>query len=385
MPRSESSKTLIESQALWIARKAEPSSSPGLKIPERLRVNNFDILRLVFASMVFIFHLGILTQEPLLAWMREWVSGTFGLQAFFVVSGFLVTMSYDRSRSIISYLRKRANRIAPAYIAVVLLCAVLLVFLSQLSWSSYFASKGWNTYLFWNLLLANFMAPSLPGVFEEHYKQAVNGSLWTIKIEVAFYCFVPIAAWLSKHLGVWKVLAALFIAALAWRIGFDILGNATGNGFWSKLAIQAPGQFSFFVIGAIAYHRTRLSLSPPPFWMALVGIAAYALTDGYAHMLVAPIAVGVFVYWAAVAAPYLGQASKYGDFSYGVYLYHWPIIQIFVALGLFTTSPVLSTLAVITTVLGLAVISWYVLESRFLKHRKAVAVTPTHGPQTHRD
>lgn len=343
-------------------------------VSERLTVNNFDLMRLVFASMVLFFHMGVLTQAAELAWLQRWVSASFGLQGFFVVSGFLVTMSYDKSRNLLSYAQKRARRIAPAYVMVVLGAAFMLVMLTTLPWASYFSDPQWRSYVFWNLLLANFISPDLPGVFEGNYKQAVNGSLWTIKVEVAFYCMVPVVAWLNRRIGVWKLMAALFVAALCWRIGFEILSRMTGSFLWSKLAIQAPGQFSFFIIGAIAYHRTRVGLPPPPLWMALVGVVAYAVTDDLLHELVAPLAVGVVVYWAAISAPYLGRASRYGDFSYGIYLYHWPVIQAFVALGFFAYSPMLSAIGVCVTVLGLAVCSWFLLERRFLSQRRLARV-----------
>lgn len=344
----------------------QQASAPDAAIVDRLTTNNFDLLRLIFASTVVVFHVGVLTQEPSLAWMQQWVSGTFGLQGFFVVSGFLVTMSYDRSRSLISYARKRARRILPAYVAVVLGAAVLLVAMSRLPWSEYFTHPEWRSYVFWNLLLANFTSPDLPGVFQDNYKQAINGSLWTIKIEVAFYCMVPVFAYLCDRAGKWRVMAMLLVASLAWRLGFELVGRMTDNGFWSKLAIQAPGQFAFFIAGAIAYERTRDGLPPPQLWMAVAAAAAYALSSDVAHELVAPIAVGIIVYWAAIAAPYVGRASRYGDFSYGVYLYHWPVIQTFVALGLFAASPSGAFFMALATVVALAICSWYLLERRFL-------------------
>ena len=343
-------------------------------IEERLTVNNFDLLRLIFASMVMFFHIGVLSQAAQLSWLQDWISASFGLQGFFFVSGFLVTMSYDRRRCLRAYSRNRMLRIAPAYVAVVLTCAVAFVLLSRLSWASYFTDPGWRSYVFWNLLLANFVSPDLPGVFEENYKQAVNGSLWTIKIEVAFYCAVPLCAYLCRRAGLWRVLVVLFAASLAWRIGFEALARATDSGFWSKLAIQAPGQFTFFLAGAIAYHRTRLGLTPPPAWLALGAVAAYGFSDGLLHEAVAPIAVGVFAYWAAIAAPYLGRFGRYGDFSYGIYLYHWPVIQTYIAVGVYDSSAIGGVIATLGTVLILAVCSWYMLERRFLSRRSSASI-----------
>jgi peptidoglycan/LPS O-acetylase OafA/YrhL len=368
MSHTATSNTPVDSECLDFLGQTAPDLVSGIDadVVRRLARNNFDLLRLIFAAMVVVYHMGVLTQAPSLSWMQQWVSGTFGLQGFFVVSGFLVSMSYDRSRSLLSYARKRARRIAPAYVTVVLGAAVLFVTLSRLPLASYFADPEWRSYVLWNLLLANFTAPDLPGVFEGNYKQAVNGSLWTIKIEVAFYCMVPVCAYLCGRLGKWRVMFFLLVASLAWRIGFELFARMIDNGFWSKLAIQAPGQFAFFIAGTIAYERTRLGLPPPRLWMALAAAAAYALSNDLVHELVAPLAVGAIVYWAAITMPYLGRASRYGDFSYGVYLYHWPVLQTFIALGLFAYAPVPAALATFATVFALAVCSWYLLERRFL-------------------
>lgn len=345
----------------------QSASAASPAIIERLSINNFDVLRLIFASMVMLFHIGVLTQVPSLAWLQTYVSSAFGLQGFFFVSGFLVTLSYDKSSNLASYAWKRARRIGPAYVTVVLLAAFGFVMLSALSWTEYFASHEWRSYVFWNLLLMNFVSPDLPSVFEDHYKQAINGSLWTIKVEVAFYCMMPLMAYLGRHVGKWKAMIGLLFASIIWRVGLDLYGTHTGVDFWSKLAIQAPGQFAFFVAGAIAYERTHLGLPPPQAWMAALAVATYALTSGLFHELVAPFAVGVAVYWAAIGAPFVGRASRYGDFSYGTYLYHWPIIQMLIALGAYTYSPAAAVATTIAATLLMAVCSWYLVERHFLQ------------------
>src|SRR5260370_895587 len=103
----------------------------------RLRDNNFDALRLIFASMVVVYHLGRLSQAVGLGWTSR-VSATFAVQAFFVVSGFLVTMSFENSSSIRSYTLKRLRRIAPAYVLVVVLAALSLSLISDLPAHEYF-------------------------------------------------------------------------------------------------------------------------------------------------------------------------------------------------------------------------------------------------------
>jgi peptidoglycan/LPS O-acetylase OafA/YrhL len=335
----------------------------------RLRDNNFDALRLVFASMVVLYHIGILSQASSLAWSQG-ISASFAVQAFFVVSGFLVTMSFENSSSIKSYISKRLRRIAPAYIAVVIGAALGLSAISTLPLGEYFANRELWRYIAFNLVLSNFSAPDLPGVFQSNFMSAVNGSLWTIKIEVAFYCIVPFVVWATRRAGAFKVLTTIFIASTIWRVGFNAAAIATGMDIYGRLAKQLPGQMCFFSGGAWAYYRTRRGNSISGL-VAAAGVIVYALSDGWFHDLSAPLAVTAIVYWAAVAGPRLPSVAKHGDFSYGVYLYHFPLIQTFIALGLFQWSPLTGWMATVTFVVFCAVISWKFVESPSL-HRSAI-------------
>jgi peptidoglycan/LPS O-acetylase OafA/YrhL len=370
IPADDKPKRVPPRQIGWFGtRRQRP------KISDRLLVNNFDLLRLSLAFMVVIFHTGVLSQAPALEWMRTWMSADFGVQGFYVVSGFLVTMSYDKCSGLMSYAQKRVRRIAPAYVAVVAGAALLFVFISSLHWTSYFGDRTWWSYVFWNLLLLNFVSPDLPGVFDGNYKQAVNGSLWTIKIEVAFYCMVPAIAWLGQRVGYWRVWAGLFLASLAWRVGFELLGQFSGNFFWSKLAIQAPGQLSFFLFGTMAYERTRLGLAPPSLAMMIIAVAATVWSSGLLHEIVAPVAVGAIVYWVAIACPKLANFDRYGDLSYGIYLFHWPILQVVIALGWFAAYPKFAAVGAFTLSIAFAAFSWFALERRFLVHRRSTIAT----------
>ena len=337
-----------------------------------LKENNFDALRLIFASMVVLFHTGLLSQARGLAWTAH-VSATFAVQAFFVVSGFLVTMSYENTRSARSYFLKRLRRIAPAYIVVVVTAAVALSMLSTLPPSAYFSSPQTWRYLGLNLVLSNFSAPTLPGVFTTNFIPAVNGSLWTIKIEVAFYCLVPLMVMGARRFGPSRLLAAVFAGSVAWKLGFDLAYAHGGAEIYSKLAKQVPGQLSFFAGGAWAYYRTRNCLGIR-FWMAAVAALVYFFGEGFVFQdVTAPLAVTAIVYWSAVAAPRMPEVPRRDDFSYGLYLYHFPIIQSFIALNVFQYSTVLAVLALALTVTGCAVISWRYIEQPILVHKPGAA------------
>ncbi len=343
-----------------------------MDVRERLRVNNFDLLRMVFALIVVVFHTGVLTQAPELAWMERYTAPAFAVQGFFFVSGFLVTMSYEKSSSLRSYAEKRFLRIAPAYVFLILTAALCFSALSTLPLREYFSSHELRRYVFFNLILSNFEQPSLPGVFTNHPDAAVDGALWTIKIEVAFYCSVPLLVWLARRFGRVPVYITAFVLSLAWRIGFAVLADRTGSHFLGKLAIQIPGQMTFFITGAFAYYRTEAGKPPPPWWLALLGLAVYQIAPNtLLHQLLAPFCTAAMVYWASIRLPRLiADVNKYGDASYGMYLYHWPIIQLLITFGVFAWSPYAGACIVILCDATFSYFSWHVVEKRFLRHRK---------------
>ncbi|MGK5043081.1 acyltransferase family protein [Janthinobacterium sp. GB1R12] len=343
----------------------------SLKKDAPLHQNNFDLLRLIFASMVVFFHIAILSQVPGFAWMTQHISSLFAVQAFFIVSGYLVTMSYEKSRSLGDYWKKRMLRIAPAYVFVVVGAAVLLSLLSTLPFAEYFSSKDFWRYIAFNLALANFNAPSLPGVFLGQYESAVNVSLWTIKIEVLFYACVPVIVWAVRKWGYNKILGLVFFLSLAWKVGFFVQGTATGTEFYFKMAKQLPGQLCFFAGGAWCFYKTREGFRPPA-WMAVAGILLYYIPDGWLFEMLSPIAVTMLVSWAAISMPRLGNVGKHGDFSFGIYLFHAPIAQVFISLGLFSVYPVRAMIAAILCIVLLALFSWNYIEQPFLRHRKQI-------------
>ena len=131
----------------------------------RLSRNNFDLLRLLFAGTVCLAHASQLSGEKQLKWISAVLSSKVAIEAFFIVSGFLIFMSYERSSSTRTYISKRVRRIYPAYFVVVMLCALSLWAVSSLDPEHYF-SFDWIKYVIVNLAFLNFIQPTLPGVFE---------------------------------------------------------------------------------------------------------------------------------------------------------------------------------------------------------------------------
>lgn len=328
--------------------------------------NNFDLLRFVFAFAVFLFHAHLLPGRPDLTPLAPWFPADLAVKAFFVVSGYLVFMSFENSRSLKDYFAKRARRIYPAYFVVVAACALAGVALTVLPLRDYLA-PGLASYLAANLAFLNFLAPELPGVFQDNPYRAVNGALWTLKIEVMFYVGVPIIAAFWRRLGRIPVLAAAYVLSVAYLLIFEHLARETGRGIFTHLALQVPGQLAYFLAGAALYYYPPQGLRR---WLPLAAVAVVALLAPLPRVLDAalePAALGVLVVFFAVGVRYLGNFGRYGDLSYGVYIIHFPVLQAMITAGAFREHPYAAVGGATMLVLAGAFASWHLVEKPFLR------------------
>jgi len=177
--------------------------------------NNFDFLRLLFSVTVAIVHTKNLSGVETIPNISQYLSSEIAVDSFFVISGFLIFMSYESSQSIKSYLNKRIRRIFPGYISVIFLCSIFLYSISSKTFLEYF-NVDFLEYVLFNSLTLNFLHPSLPGVFDNNSSHAVNGALWTIKVEIMFYIAVPFIAIFISKLKSYKlvVLSGIYILSI---------------------------------------------------------------------------------------------------------------------------------------------------------------------------
>ena len=329
------------------------------------------------AAMVVFSHAYALTRrtgdEPLVALTQARIdAGTVGVIVFFGVSGFLIAQSLERTPSLVRYAVARALRIVPGLYLAKLFCVVAVGWaVTVLPTASY-----WSDPSTWRFLLGMpffGMPDRLPGVFETMpFPLAVNGSLWTIPVEVWCYGAAAIIAVAGLSRRAW-LYTALFAAAIG---AYAVFPKATRELMPFAGYGTIPGLLASFFLGAWLWICRRLipvSL-PCASAVALLVVACERLP-----------AIGPSFYYAGI--PYLALVAAYhprllwrrylaaGDYSYGTYVLAFPVQQFLIwRLGPLPP-PALFALTLVAT-LPLAMFSWHAVEAPALALKSAIGGYP---------
>jgi peptidoglycan/LPS O-acetylase OafA/YrhL len=334
------------------------------KINNPLKKNNFDLLRFVFAFIVLLVHAYILSNYTELSILSVFLSSEIAVKSFFVVSGFLIFMSYENSPNFMNYFQKRFRRIYPAYFFTIIGCAILGALLSTKPWPDILVPVA--KYVTFNLLFLNFLQPTLPGLFDANPLQAINGALWTLKVEVMFYLAVPFFVMLFRKYGRLNILAAGFVISVTYSIFTLEMARQTGSALYLELQRQLPGQLSFFLAGAACYYYLDI-FSRNKFWLIGFAILSILFYSWIPTVVFEPFALAVVVIYLACLLPWHWDFGKYGDFSYGIYIVHFPVLQSLIACRVYSHSPWLFLVSAIILILALSFIFWHFIEKPFLR------------------
>lgn len=348
----------------------------------------FDMLRIALAVLIFIGHakwvgeghriaLSVATAVPS-AQMGAALADTaehgttmltpirmFMVPAFFALSGFLVTGSALRLRNTSTFLANRALRIFPALTVEVALSAFLIgALFTTLPLADYFVHPQFFRY-FGNAIGEITMV--LPGVFVENgATSAINVNLWTLPAE--FWCYAITAALMISRLAYNRaLLTAIVLAATVFIAAYEL---STG-----PLTPVSTPHFEhviviYFMLGCLAYHwRDRLPVSWALFAVS-AALSYFCLTDRHFTYLAMPFVTYVTVFIGMIRFPRINVLQS-GDYSYGLYLFGFPITQAFAAsFPWFEGHPVLFTLAAGVLSCVFAWCSWHLIEKRALQLRK---------------
>lgn len=319
------------------------------------RNNNFDALRVAAAIAVILGHATDLRGSPeSIAVVLGLPVSQLGVAVFFVISGYLITGSWVRRPHLPRYLTSRVLRIIPGLALVTVMAAFVLgPIVTVLSPQAYFGSGETYSYLRNAVLVPNYL---LPGVFGDNpYPLAVNGSLWTLPAEFACYLVVPVLGWLPKKLRVpsWVLFGlASIVLATMWHLNF----------FGARVE-SAATMWVFFAGGALVRltlgtKRLRLDVASVVVVAWLVYVTILPQHGLYAAWLALPYCLLAF---GTQSTPVLRRVSRFGDLSYGLYLWAFPVQQ--AVIHYFGVLPWGLDVVIVTTVTAVfAYASWHVVE-----------------------
>lgn len=300
----------------------------------------------------------------------------FSITGFFIISGFLITGSYLRTDTLKKYFEKRAARLLPAYLVVVLGSTILFSTISSLNFQNYFTSPQLYKYLVANLSFLNFIQPCLPGVFGNQ-ACPVNGALWTLKVEISFYVTVPIIIYLiNKTDKIFFLLTLIYILSLVYSHYMNHLSTVKNNDFYSMLARQLPGAMMYFLSGMIMFYYFQY-FNKHKLVLFIAGLIVLVVERYLSVRFLTPFAFACVIFYIAYGFKFLNRFGKYGDISYGIYIFHCPIIKTFVHFDFFkSVPPFLAVAIVILVVITVGFLSWHLLEKKFLNRVHASPTSP---------
>ncbi|MCP3726162.1 acyltransferase [Paraburkholderia sp. CNPSo 3272] len=294
--------------------------------------NNFDLVRLIASLAVIFGHSFYLFptggyQEPVTMLVERNFSGTLSVGTFFFISGILVTQSFDRNRSPFRFALMRLARILPGlFVCIAVLSFIIGPAVSILPLSEYFKQQSVYCYLGQNSTLI-WVFPSLrscnllPGVFNSnHLPSAPAGSLWTLGPEVACYTYVLAAG----CLGFLRTPIRLGLSIAAILVLHAVVPRAVPY-FSDDHYTDALKVGLFFLAGVAAYAVRDLLVIRGRYTVLLV-IAA-AILQGTRVQEYALYVALFYLVLVVAASPTLRRVVLPGDYSFGVYIYGWPIQQ----------------------------------------------------------
>lgn len=331
-------------------------------------VNNFDVLRIVFAWFVVISHSYFLNNDSIcdpLGWATDnyLIFSYIGVKGFFVISGYLIFQSLLRSKSVYDYLVKRVLRIFPGLILALALSLLALYFVFPSNKLPYLLNPEIYTYFIDNVLLLKSHF-NIPGVFENMRSKAVNGSLWTIKFEFICYLFLLLVFPFRKI----KITYLFFIAILLSSCVLLPVFNPT----WVH-SVQRPIQLelllelgSYFFMGSLwaCFAWEEVPLKQWAFAISSTILFLCILFKADRIFLLIPLSFIIMHVGKKKSALASWIHQTFGDPSYGMYLYAFPLQQFMI----FCFKPNTILLLILSSVLSLllGILSWYFVEKKAL-------------------
>jgi len=334
------------------------------------KVNNFDLLRLLAATEVIVDHYFQHLNKPVTPFGIKLLGLFPGVPVFFIISGYLISASYERNNNLKDYFRNRALRIYPGLWA----CIFVSVIVISLTGVSFF-NKETITWL-----------PSqlLGGIYTPHFLStygfgSYNGSLWTIPIELQFYILLPLVYCLVPKEKINYLLYALLFVFIILNFGWQF--TLAHNIVYKLLRYSFIPHFYLFLIGVILQrwriYNSKFIYGKGLYWM--VGYVSFNLifvdfTNPIVFSLLYSVALAFCLLSMAYTLPDTAKKLlRTNDISYGIYIYHGLILAVIVQEKLVDR---INLLEVVILSYVLALLSWVFVEKPFIKmKRKTIRAT----------
>jgi peptidoglycan/LPS O-acetylase OafA/YrhL len=324
--------------------------------------NSIDLLRYFLALAVLWSHCWPLTQgsnlyEPVSVLSKGQTSaGSLAVLAFFGLSGYLITRSWQRQPSLYRFGMARMKRIYPAYIVAAIISLIVVLWIE---------SPAWNMTIFLQIMQSVLlMKPLILPVFVNNpFPYSINGPVWTLRYEM--WCYLMVAALgLSKLLQSRTIIAIIFAAMALAVVQAIVLPDKpllSGIPFlrWPLLVMA-------FGMGALM-EIARIPLNSKILWGSVLMLVV-SLYVPPLLVLMAPVLITYITLFVAMRLTV--QPMWESDLSYGLYLYSFPVQQITVAL-LGAMHPLLLFALAWPITHMCAWLSWHLIEIHFLRHRRS--------------
>jgi peptidoglycan/LPS O-acetylase OafA/YrhL len=356
--------------------------TPSLQINEGIisRENNFDLLRLIAAIQVFIGH----ASEHLgmnLGYFGKILGYFPGVPIFFAISGFLITLSYDRNKDIKKYLHNRFLRIYPALWVCTVFIVFTFIFFKAFSLKTYF-TKDFIIWFFCQITIFQYYTPD---ILRGWGVSAPNGSLWTIPVEIEFYVAIVLIFILLKKIPILIKIGVLFIISYGINMYYSYLTTTFGeNNFLKLIGVSIFPHLFNFIIGAAIYllwkKIRKIIENKGIIWLSIYSVYTIIFSiilkgyspSYYPNMLGLVATLLLSITTISLAFSFKTFSKKYIrgiDLSYGIYIYHMPIINIFVNYNR-TGYPGYYMIIIFWIILILSFLSWTFVEKRCLLLKK---------------
>lgn len=346
------------------------------------RENGLDAIRLFAAAQVAVLHTWeFMLPEETGSLFFELLRLFPGVPIFFFISGYLISKSFERSPSIVEYGKNRFLRLYPALVICVLINLIMV-------WSSgYFSistpDAGDVALLFLaKTTIVQFYNPDFMRAFGDG---VLNGSLWTICVEVQFYFLVPILYTLfgtgkNKYINSKVLIALVLVFLVANRLLYGLRDEYSENIIWKLYRVSFAPWFYMFLVGVLVQRNFDkvsgfLSKIPVSMMMAIYLLVAFVGTQYLGLSTGNEVSPFLFVFliplviMLAYRKPEkVNSVLKGNDISYGIYIWHMPIVNQMLYLG-YRDEHWQALLVVACTVL-IAVFSWRYIEKPALGLKK---------------